>query len=224
MKRHKTYRNRHPLFEPLESRLLLSGDGFVDVDPGPVEANGVVLRMVGIDNDTDAAENVDLHVVNLLAEVMTTPSQRSSDVWDDTDIVHVSAESLPDRMSVNRAANGLRWDDTDIVHVFVESLPNDQVGVNREADGLRCVTEPHHDGMILQVPDMFASASEAANGTLSSWAGVGARATLNIGFGDGKLKLDGVRVNDPAGSSMAVEPAEIPIVIDILGSTEDFEM
>ena len=138
MQRHKTSRNRHPLFEPLESRLLLSGDGLVDVDPGPVEPNGVVFRMIGVNNDTDAAENVDPHVVNLLAEVMTTPSHGRSHVWDDTDMVHVSAESLPDdQVGGSLAANGSRWDDADIVHVLAESLPDDQAGVNLEEDALR---------------------------------------------------------------------------------------
>ena len=56
MKRQTTSQDYHPVFEPLESRLLLSGDGLVDVDPGPVEPNGVVIRMLGIDNSTDAAK------------------------------------------------------------------------------------------------------------------------------------------------------------------------
>ena len=300
---------------------MLSGDGLMDANPGPVEPNGVVIRMLGIDNHVDPHDAdgdgklgladvptksaMDGEPISLtfgdkdvgllagrIAQAVPTPSITTSTVWDDTDIVHVFAESLSDGgVPVNREVVPPRWDDTDVVHAFAEPLPDDLYVETAELAGFQdgklrldavqvktaAAPEPtsltfNGRGIDLNEDDKIDSLSSepAIGGGISlingefdfagqSAPGGGYWIVINRDTGvvddapaDGKItpqehtNLRTVIAYEPVWaigtvstdcgppvkgsgstnnvSSPDVDPSELPIVMDVLGSTKDFEM
>lgn len=161
MRRHKKPRRPHPLFEPLESRLLLSGDGLVDADPGPVEPNGVVFRMLGVDNDTDDADGDGKLGLN---DVPT----KSAMGGEAMELTLASDEATP----VPCNASATVWDDSPIVHAFAEPLPDDMYVGATELNALTTVTGRHNDGLLIMFLLNTSTGDEAENSGPSAWAGV----------------------------------------------------
>ena len=98
MKPQMTPRRSQPLFESLESRLLMDATLAIQPDgPMPQDAATDAEAAIEVNADATASEDgttsplqtADTHVAALMTEVMTTPSYGTHSVWDDTDMVHV---------------------------------------------------------------------------------------------------------------------------------------
>ncbi|MAE67233.1 MAG: hypothetical protein CMJ18_23475 [Phycisphaeraceae bacterium] len=143
MKCHASSRNHQPFFEPLESRVLLSGDGLADLEPGPVAPNGIVFRMVGVDNDTDPDDSANALTVDFAGAV----SDPSEDANVDPLIADIMAEDMPTPNSGNSV-----WDDSPMAHVVAEAPPEVTTDPSNSASGL-----PRQGDIYPDVGDLFRS-------------------------------------------------------------------
>ena len=85
MKRKKTPGSSRPLFESLESRLLLDATLIQPDGPMPQSVESDPEPVVEVSAETAVSEEGPITP----SDVMPRPTSATQSVWDDTDIVHV---------------------------------------------------------------------------------------------------------------------------------------